>query len=77
MSLTLWNIDPLASFEYTRSVFNNPAPEESEDCLYLNVYAPSTPAAGTGRAVLFWIFGGSLQFGHAGKLIHTEVFQKV
>ncbi|TKA80240.1 hypothetical protein B0A49_01429 [Cryomyces minteri] len=48
-------------------VFNNPAPVESEDCLYLNVYTPAAPAAGKGRAVMFWIYGGSLQFGNAGQ----------
>ncbi|KAK3114778.1 hypothetical protein LTR53_006555 [Teratosphaeriaceae sp. CCFEE 6253] len=58
---------PAASQEFTEAVFNNPAPEESEDCLYLNVYAPSTPAPADGRAVLFWIYGGSLQFGNAGQ----------
>ncbi|TKA63106.1 hypothetical protein B0A55_10627 [Friedmanniomyces simplex] len=45
---------PAASQEFTEFVFNNPAPVESEDCLYLNVYAPSTPAPADGRAVLFW-----------------------
>ena len=52
------------------AVFNNPGgppPVESEDCLYLNVFAPSTPAPAGGRAVLFWIFGGDLQFGEGGK----------
>lgn len=59
--------DPLASYEFVTEVFNTPAPPESEDCLYLNVFAPSTPYKGEGgRAVLFWIYGGSLQFGYAG-----------
>jgi carboxylesterase type B len=62
-------LDPLASSQLTQSIFNNPPPVESEDCLYLNVYAPATPAGGAGRAVLFWIYGGSLQFGTAGKMI--------
>lgn len=53
--------------QFTKLIFNNPAPEESEDCLYLNVYAPSTPAPYDGRAVLVWIYGGSLQFGNAGQ----------
>ncbi|KAL6706357.1 hypothetical protein ACN47E_005647 [Coniothyrium glycines] len=57
---------PLESSQVTQSIFNNPPPRESEDCLYLNVYAPATPAGGKGRAVLFWIYGGSLQFGTAG-----------
>ena len=30
----------------------------SEDCLYLNVYAPSRPLATTGLPVLFYLFGG-------------------
>ncbi|PIA90596.1 Para-nitrobenzyl esterase [Cercospora beticola] len=53
--------------QFTKLIFNNPAPEESEDCLYLNVYAPSTPAPCDGRPVLVWIYGGSLQFGNAGQ----------
>jgi carboxylesterase type B len=49
-------------------IFNNPPPAESEDCLYLNIFAPSTPVSPlNGRAVLFWIYGGGLQFGNAGQ----------
>jgi len=61
--------DPLASQQFAQAVFNNPGgppPIESEDCLYLNVYAPSGSPGGNGRAVMFWIYGGSLQFGTAG-----------
>ncbi|KAK1055449.1 hypothetical protein LTR74_015679 [Friedmanniomyces endolithicus] len=58
---------PAIAQEFAELVFNNPAPVESEDCLYLNVYAPSTPAPADGRAVLFWIYGGGLQFGNAGQ----------
>lgn len=61
--------DPLASQQFAQAVFNNPGgppPIESEDCLYLNVYAPSGSPVGNGRAVMFWIYGGSLQFGTAG-----------
>ncbi|KAL5384915.1 hypothetical protein DPSP01_005022 [Paraphaeosphaeria sporulosa] len=47
----------------TLALFNTPPPEESEDCLYLNVYAPATPAPKGGRAVMFWIYGGGLYFG--------------
>jgi acetyl esterase/lipase len=64
---TLTPVDPLSSSQFTQAVFNNPPPEESEDCLYLNVYAPAAPAGGNGRAVMFWIYGGSLQFGNAGQ----------
>lgn len=46
-------------------LLNTPAPEESEDCLFLNVYAPATPATSKGRAVLFWIYGGGLWISHA------------
>ncbi|KAK5163374.1 uncharacterized protein LTR77_010747 [Saxophila tyrrhenica] len=58
---------PRSAFEFTNAVYNSFMPEESEDCLYLNVYAPSTPAPADGRAVLFWIYGGALQFGDAGQ----------
>lgn len=52
---------------FTELIFNNPAPEESEDCMYLNIYAPSSPPPADGRAVLFWIYGGALEFGNAGQ----------
>lgn len=47
------------------AIFNNPpaAAGESEDCLYLNVYAPSGGTAD--KPVLFWIHGGSGTFGSA------------
>lgn len=61
---------PRSSYEFVRLVFNNPPPEESEDCLYLNVFAPSTPAPPDGRAVMYWIYGGSLQFGNAGQPLY-------
>jgi acetylcholinesterase len=48
-------------------VFNNPPPQESEDCLYLNVFAPSTPPPPGGYPVMFWIYGGALEFGNAGQ----------
>src|SRR5690242_2995995 len=56
------SLDPLASQQFAQAVFNNPGgrpPVESEDCLYLNVYAPSGSPGGNGRAVMFWIYGGS------------------
>lgn len=63
---------PLSSAEFIEDIFNSAAPAESEDCLYLNVYAPSTPAPADGRAVLFYIYGGSLQF---GKELHEHNLQ--
>lgn len=49
---------PLPQQLYTIGVFNQPPPEESEDCLYLNVYAPATAPPDGGRAVMFWLYGG-------------------
>ncbi|OCK78526.1 alpha/beta-hydrolase [Lepidopterella palustris CBS 459.81] len=46
-----------------KALFDTPDPGESEDCLYLNVYVPSTGS--TGKAVMFWIYGGALQYGTA------------
>jgi carboxylesterase 2 len=42
--------------------FNTPpAPAgESEDCLYLNVYAPPSASPSNLKPVMFWIFGVSL-----------------
>lgn len=69
---------PQAAQQFVKAVFNTPggipAPEESEDCLYLNVYAPSTPAPCDGRPVLFWIYGGSWQFGTAGMRYYDGSF---
>ena len=36
---------------------------QSEDCLYLNVFSPATPAPPTGRTVMVWIHGGALKTG--------------
>ncbi|EZF34890.1 acetylcholinesterase [Trichophyton mentagrophytes] len=48
--------------EFQKALFNTPpAPGESEDCLYLNVYRPKGDY--TGKPILFWIFGGGYRFG--------------
>ena len=57
---------PEATRNFTMHVFGSSTPVESEDCLYLNIYQPSTPAPPGGRTVMFWIYGGSFQFGDAG-----------
>ncbi|KIJ56381.1 hypothetical protein M422DRAFT_239602 [Sphaerobolus stellatus SS14] len=46
----------------TELLFNTPPPpSESEDCLFLNVWAPANTT--TLKPVLFWIYGGGLAFG--------------
>lgn len=45
------------------SGFNTPS--TSEDCLYLNVFAPQGAAAGSKLPVMFWIFGGGFVGGEA------------
>lgn len=44
--------------------FNTPPPPtvEDEDCLFVNVFAP-TGAADASKAVMFWIYGGGFGFG--------------
>lgn len=60
---------PTPSRDQIISWFNTPPPPagESEDCLNVNIYAPATPG---NKAVLFWIYGGSLQFGTNGAPIY-------
>lgn len=58
--------DPATTQEFTEAVFNTPAQVESEDCLYLNVYAPSTTPPPGGFATMVWFYGGTLEFGGSG-----------
>ncbi|KAJ7300985.1 Carboxylesterase [Mycena albidolilacea] len=54
-----------ASSEFTQFLFNNPPPtSEDEDCLFLNVWAPSKRTQEK-KPVVFWLFGGGLVFGTA------------
>lgn len=46
----------------TNEYFNNPGyepPQESEDCLYLNVFTPLDASPANLKPVLFWLFGVS------------------
>ncbi|KAJ7217301.1 Alpha/Beta hydrolase protein [Mycena pura] len=52
-----------ASSAFTQSLFNNPPPvSENEDCLFLNVWAPSSDI-NEKKPVLFWLYGGGFVFG--------------
>ncbi len=52
----------------TGSVFTRGELDVSEDCLYLNVFAPVTPVPG-GAPVLVWYHGGGNTAGHGGAQI--------
>ena len=39
------------------------ATSDSEDCLFLNVFAPRSSTSRTGKAVMLWFHGGALQSG--------------
>jgi carboxylesterase type B len=50
---------------YTKSIFSDdPIPAESEDCLFINVFAPAAPG---NYPVMFWIYGGSWEFGDSSQ----------
>ncbi|KAH7165638.1 Alpha/Beta hydrolase protein [Dactylonectria macrodidyma] len=46
-----------------KGLFDN-SPPESEDCLYLNAFAPTSPQPPEGRPVILFIHGGGWQQGH-------------
>lgn len=58
---------PESTRQFTIMAFNSPPPVESENCLFLNVFAPTSEAPEGGFPILFWIYGGGLQFGSAGQ----------
>ncbi|ATY60187.1 type B [Cordyceps militaris] len=47
--------------ELLNKYFNTPPATvpDSEDCLYLNVFAPASAQTGSDKAVMFWIHGGT------------------
>jgi len=67
--------NPWESRDYIQDVFSVPRPGESEDCLYLNVWAPTEDAAQDDECkkpypVLYWMYGGGFKFGNAGQPIY-------
>ncbi|KAK2008226.1 carboxylesterase [Colletotrichum eremochloae] len=61
------------SKDLAKQYFGNPTgplPEESEDCLYLNVFTPPNLSSSSKKAVMFWLFPGDLQFGTASLPIY-------
>ncbi|KAJ7071409.1 Carboxylesterase [Mycena amicta] len=54
---------PFAGAALNQQLFNNPddPPAESEDCLFLNVWAPAPTRQNL--PVVIWIYGGALAFG--------------
>lgn len=52
-----------ATQAFIEGLFNTPPLPESEDCLFLNVWAPQEENPSPTRPVMVWIHGGSLQFG--------------
>src|SRR5581483_3711237 len=47
----------------------------NEDCLYLNIYRPASPADGL-LPVLFWILGGSNRYGTGSDYDPSEMVEK-
>ncbi|KAH7939393.1 hypothetical protein HPB52_011702 [Rhipicephalus sanguineus] len=46
----------------------------TEDCLYLNVWAPVAATDSGSRPVLVWIYGGAFTFGSANTPIYNAVW---
>lgn len=56
-------------YVFADMIFQDGTP--SEDCLYLNVYAPATAHAGSKLPVMFWIHGGGYAGGAASEPRHN------
>jgi len=58
------NTLPPACIQNGGGSFTAKSPPESEDCLYLNLFAPApSDISSAGKTVMVWFFGGALQFG--------------
>lgn len=66
--ISMQSVPPLEEKNvYTREWSVDPDLEMSEDCLYLNVWAPAGPDAHD-LPVYVWYFGGGLQVGHPSEM---------
>lgn len=66
--ISMQDIPPLdVNNVYTREWSIDPDIEMSEDCLYLNVWAPAGPE-NRNLPVYVWYFGGGLQVGHPSEM---------
>ena len=66
--ISMQDVPPLdVNNVYTREWSVAPDLEMSEDCLYLNVWAPAGPEA-RNLPVYVWYFGGGLQVGHPSEM---------
>jgi carboxylesterase type B len=54
---------PAARRDLILQWFNTPAPQESEDCLNVCVYAPTLKDKAKLKAVMVWLYGGGLLYG--------------
>ncbi|XP_054719062.1 acetylcholinesterase-1-like [Uloborus diversus] len=57
--------EPPACTQYTENPFPwyDPEPGKSEDCMYLNIWAPMGASKFSRKAVMFWLFGGGYFIG--------------
>ncbi|KAF8576369.1 alpha/beta-hydrolase [Ramaria rubella] len=55
-----------AATDPSQIFYNTPPLPENEDCLTINVWAPSSAAKPNLKAVIVWIFGGGFSFGGSG-----------
>jgi carboxylesterase type B len=64
---------PTTIAPFTEAVFNNPPPRnESEDCLYINVFAPKKAwdVNAPPYPVMYYMYGGGWKFGYSGLQIY-------